>query len=155
MKKQHRKNNFFNLILILTLVLSTFVLSRVESTAASATASTNAHMSKSEIKTDNIPAGSKIFAQQKVEPSKQTVKKESLPLKKEASSESKKSISRFFLAMIGVLLSSLAIFGGLKAYNHFASNKHSAFDNKKSKSSLESPKNFKESINSFLEKTDK
>lgn len=64
-------------------------------------------------------------------------------------------ILKFLLAMLGVVVSSLAIFGGLKFYKKFVLKKSSKTDNIDYNKSLESPKTFKEAINIFLDKTDK
>ncbi len=67
----------------------------------------------------------------------------------------KYSLFKFFMAMLGVLVSSLAIFLGLKFYKKIMAKKGSMPDNFGHPNSLESPKNFKEAINLFLDKTDK
>lgn len=62
---------------------------------------------------------------------------------------------KFLIAMLGVLVSSLAIFIGLKFYKKIVLKsdlKQSDIDYDKT---LESPKNFKEAINLFLNKTNK
>lgn len=67
----------------------------------------------------------------------------------------KYAIFKFLLAMAGVLLSSLAIFAGLKFYKKIVLKsdlKQGEIDYDKT---LESPKNFKEAINLFLHKTRK
>lgn len=65
------------------------------------------------------------------------------------------AIYKFLMAMLGVILSSLAIFLGLKLYQKFVLKKSSKFDNIKNDKTLESPKDFKEAINIFLDKTEK
>lgn len=62
---------------------------------------------------------------------------------------------KFFVAMMGVLVSALAIFAGLKIYKKFVLKNNSKLDNVDYDKSLESPKDFKEAINLFLDKTDK
>ncbi len=67
----------------------------------------------------------------------------------------KYAIFKFLSAMLGVLLSCLAIFGGLKFYKKIVLKsdlKQTEIDYDKT---LESPKNFKEAINLFLHKTNK
>jgi hypothetical protein len=140
----------------MTLVFSTLVFSGVESTSALA-----ADADKITAKTDNLPADSKIFAPQKPESTKELkaseldIKKNPSVFKKEADSKPKKKFARFFIAMLCVLFSSLAIFGGLKLYKYLASKKGLSSKNSTNKQSLESPKTFKETINLFLDKTDK
>jgi len=62
---------------------------------------------------------------------------------------------RFLMAMLGVIVSSAAIFLGLKLYQKFVLKKGLSSDEKDYENTLESPKDFKEAINSFLSKTDK
>lgn len=65
----------------------------------------------------------------------------------------KYALLKFLIAMLGVLLSCLAIFAGLKFYKKIVLKsdlKQTEFDYDKT---LESPKNFKEAINLFLHKT--
>lgn len=63
-------------------------------------------------------------------------------------------IFKFLGAMLGVLVSSLAIFGALKLYKKFIINAGARGEDD-STDSLDSPKDFKEAINLFLDKTDK
>lgn len=65
------------------------------------------------------------------------------------------TILKFLVAMAGVLLSSLAIFGGLKLYKKFILKNNTKTDNINYGNTFESPKTFKEAINIFLDKTDK
>lgn len=65
------------------------------------------------------------------------------------------AVFKFFMAMLGVLVSALAIFLGLKIYQKFVLKNNSKLDNIKRDKTLESPKDFKEAINIFLDKTDK
>lgn len=67
----------------------------------------------------------------------------------------KYGLFKFFIAMAGVLISCLAIFGGLKLYKKILLKSSAKFDNIDYNKSLESPKDFKEAINLFLDKTDK
>lgn len=67
----------------------------------------------------------------------------------------KSPIFKFVLAMLGVLLSSLAIFLGLKIYKKFILKNNEKFDNIDYNKNLESPKDFKEAINLFLDKTNR
>lgn len=61
---------------------------------------------------------------------------------------------KFFVAMVGVLVSAGAIFLGLKIYKKFVLKQNQNIDNT-DYSTLLSPKNFKDAINMFLDKTDK
>lgn len=62
---------------------------------------------------------------------------------------------RFLLAMLGVLVSSGAIFLGLKLYKNVILKNNTKLDNLDYNKTLDSPKDFKEAINLFLDKTDK
>lgn len=62
---------------------------------------------------------------------------------------------KFFISMLGVLLSALAIWLGLKLYKKFILEKNSKLDNIDYDTTLESPNDFKEAINLFLYKTDR
>lgn len=63
-------------------------------------------------------------------------------------------IAKFLFAMLGVLISAGAIFLGLKFYKKFILKQNQNLDNT-DYNTLHSPKNFKEAINMFLDKTDK
>ena len=67
----------------------------------------------------------------------------------------KYGLLKFFLAMLGVLVSSGAIFLGLKFYKKFVLKNNAKLDDIDYDKTLESPKDFKEAINLFLDKTDK
>ena len=67
----------------------------------------------------------------------------------------KKGLSKFFMAMLGVFISSIIIFAGLKLYIKLVLKNKRNSDNINYDKDLESPKNFKEAINLFLKKTDK
>ena len=62
---------------------------------------------------------------------------------------------KFVLSMLGVLVSSLAIFLGLNFYKKFVLKNNAKSDNIDYSKNLESPKTFKEAINLFLNKSDK
>lgn len=62
---------------------------------------------------------------------------------------------KFFSAMFGVLVSALAIFAGLKLYKKFILKNNIGGANINFNKTLESPRDFKEAINLFLDKTDK
>lgn len=64
-------------------------------------------------------------------------------------------ILKFFSSMFGVLISALAIWGCLKLYKKIALKSNSKLDNLDYDKNLESPKDFREAINLFLNKTDK
>ncbi len=61
---------------------------------------------------------------------------------------------KFFGAMFGVVASALAIFLGLKFYQKFVKKNNSKFDNFNFSDTLQAPKDLKEAINQFLDKTE-
>jgi len=67
----------------------------------------------------------------------------------------KYAIFKFLITMVGVLVSSLAIFAGLKVYKKFVLKNDAKQGDIDYDKTLESPKNFKEAINLFLNKTRK
>lgn len=62
-------------------------------------------------------------------------------------------IIKFLTAMLGVAVSALAIFVGLKIYKKFVLKNDTKTSDIDYNESLESPKDFKEAINIFLDKT--
>lgn len=62
---------------------------------------------------------------------------------------------KFLLAMLGVLFSSLAIWASLKIYKKLVLKNDAKQSETDYDKTLESPKNFKEAINLFLNKTNK
>jgi len=67
----------------------------------------------------------------------------------------KYNLFKFCTGMLGVLISSLTIFFCLKLYKKFFLKNKSNQENIDYDKTLESPKDFKEAINLFLDKTDK
>ena len=65
------------------------------------------------------------------------------------------TLIKFFGSMCGVFLSALVIWGSLKLYQKLAAKSSSKLDNVDYSKTLESPKDFKEAITLFLNKTDR
>lgn len=65
------------------------------------------------------------------------------------------AVLKFLATMLGVLISALAIFIGLKTYKKFILKNDVKLSNIDYDKTLESPKDFKEAINLFLDKTNK
>lgn len=65
------------------------------------------------------------------------------------------TLIKFFSAMFGVLVSILVIWLSLILYKKFMLKNNSKLDNVDYDKTLESPKDFKEAINLFLDKTDR
>lgn len=64
-------------------------------------------------------------------------------------------ILKFFASMLGVVVSALVIWIVLKLYKKFVFKANSKLDNTDYNTTLESPKDFQEAINLFLDKTDR
>lgn len=62
---------------------------------------------------------------------------------------------KFFTAALGVLVSIAAIWVCLKLYKKFMLKDNAKFDKINYNTNLEAPKDFREAINLFLEKTDR
>lgn len=145
MKKNQR---IINLFFILTLLFSTFIYTKVECWAVISDVPTIQHQStqnvsdKKNIKSDNTNLGS-------------IPQKNAYALSHMEKTGFKYSFLKFFIAMFGVLLSSLAIFIGLKVYKKLILKDNEKFDNIDYDKTLESPKDFKEAINLFLDKTNR
>lgn len=149
MKKQ-QLYRFSHFIFILTMTFSTLVFSGVECRGLSTVSQTQSPAAEAR-KTDVVPANSKIFSPNGVKkPETKTTAQSTIVLKKE-----EKWYVGFLKAMLGVLFSSLALYGGLNLYKTFVLKTGSNKNNKKNISPLESPKTFKDALNSFLGKTDK
>lgn len=136
------RQKILNLILIIAITCSTLVFTRVESIAADIvptvqTTSTEKQTNQDVKKTATIP------------------EKNAYAMEHMQKTGLKYAFFKFLLAMLGVLVSALAIFAGLKFYKKIVLKsdlKQSEIDYDKT---LESPKNFKEAINLFLNKTNK
>ena len=147
MKKKSKK--ILNFIIIISLIFSTFVIIEGESYAFASplAAATTANADK---------AVSKTNTQKNIS----TVQPKATEIKTKTLKEAKKfgfkySLYKFFTAMFCVLISTIAIFLGLKIYKNIILKNNLKADNLDYEKNLESPKNFKEAINLFLDKTDK
>ena len=142
LNQQKLQNNIFKIILSLVLLLTPVFIGVNGNISLCAVAQSNVSDSTQTIKPQTIPEKNMEAIS---EIGKNGVKQGGL----------KQSLFRFFMAMLGVVVSSLAIFGGLKLYQKFGLKNTAALDEKDYENSLESPKDFKEAINLFLNKTDK
>ena len=130
---------FRNFVIIFIAIFSIFVFSKGESFA---------------IAPENSPTVEKTVSQDDSSP--QTIlEKNAYDLSHMQKTGYKYGIYKFFTAMFGVLVSVIAIYFGLKLYKKIALKNNEKLDNIKFDKSLESPKDFKEAINLFLDKTDK
>lgn len=143
MKKNQLKILSFTLIFA---IFSTLVFTGVESYAAATTTSPINQAGK--LNLPNKQVTPKL-------PDRTQKMKEALKTNNPSKFGVKKVLFKFFLAMLGVLVSAFAIFMGLKLYKKIILKNNSASDNINYNNSLESPKDFKEAINIFLDKTDK
>lgn len=140
MKKNMKILNF---IIILMLFFSTIVFSGIESFALDS----------------HIPATQTMTGEKQSD--NNAIKHSTIPEKNAyALTHMKKNgikygILKFLMAMIGVIISSLAIFLGLKIYKKFILKNDAKLGNMDYDKTLESPRDFKEAINLFLNKTKK
>jgi hypothetical protein len=144
MKKQRK---IFSIIIVITAIFSILVLTRVESFAQT-------------VETTPTPAVSTVSTTQlqptnSVDIPKTIPEKNVYTLAHMQKTGFKYRVFKFFTAMFGVLISSLAIFFGLKFYKKFMLKNNQKLDNIDYDKSLESPKDFKDAVNLFLDKTDK
>ncbi len=130
---------FRNFAIIFVAIFSIFVFSRGESFAFAQ---------------ENPPGVEKSVSQDNSAP-QSILEKNAYELSHMQKTGYKYGIYKFFTAMFGVLVSIIAIYFGLKLYKKIALKNNEKLDNIKFDKSLESPKDFKEAINLFLDKTDK
>ena len=140
------KRHHLNSIIIFTAIFSTLALGGVETFAIEAPDTTAVSTAQTTVPTEQL----KPIDNTTIQPALPKVAPENLKPEQRPA-----PILKFLLAMLGVVISSLAIFGGLKFYKKFVLKKNSKTDNINYNNSLESPKTFKEAINIFLDKTDK
>lgn len=139
--KNHLKT--FNLILILMACFSTFTFVRVESYAATnPTQNVQTKVTQEQTKPNDLK-------------SETIAKKNAYALNHPEKTGFKFFVLKFFTAMLGVAISALAIFLVLKLYKKLMLKSNKKLDNMNYDITLESPKDFKEAINLFLDKTDK
>lgn len=137
------RRKILNLILIIAITCSTFVFTGVESFAADSqapavqTASTEKQIDQDVKKPATIP------------------EKNAYAVTHMEKTGFKYAVAKFLIAMFGVLVSSLAIFAGLRIYKKFILQKDTKYANIDYDKTLETPKDFKEAINLFLNKTRK
>ncbi len=74
---------------------------------------------------------------------------------KDEKNDFKDILIKFFMSMLGVLLSSVAIILGLKLYKKLILKNNSKLNNIDYDKTFDTPKDFKEAINLFLDKTNK
>lgn len=139
--KKHSK--VLKLIIFLVILFSTFVKTKVESFALN-----------SQFPTVQTIAGTN-------QPEKHITKPSTIPEKNAYAlthmekTGFKYTILKFLMAMLGVLVSALAILLGLKIYKKLIFKNDAKINNIDYDKTLESPRNFKEAINIFLNKTKK
>lgn len=140
MKKQLK---ILNIIVILAIIFSTLVFTGVESFAINS-------------QTPNVQTAAKTKQEEKNIAKPSTIpEKNSYAITHMNKTGFKFAMLKFLIAMFGVLVSCLAIFLGLKFYKKLVSHGNNKFNNIDYDKTLESPKDFKEAINLFLDKTNK
>lgn len=155
-----------NLIFIITAIFSALVLTGVETFAKSDMQADNVLLAIATPASTSVPAPTALTttsktATQTTKPAPQEQKPQSIPQKNVykithmKQHSLKASLFKFVLAMLCVLISSLVILTGLKFYKKIGLKNKSKTDNIDYSKSLDSPKDLKEAINIFLNKTDK
>lgn len=135
-----------NLILIFTIIISAFIIAVNPIFAAQTPVASS------------IPANTSTTQTQAEQP---MVKTQSIPQKNayQLTHMEKKgfkyAVFKFFISMFWVIVSALLIFLGLKFYKKMILKNNAKIDKIDYDKTLESPKDFKEAINLFLDKTDK
>lgn len=163
------KRKILNLTFITAIMFSTLVFTGVEAFAVEPQSKQSVNLQSRvgllthQHQADNtliaaVPAAQNAASDKQI-PTTDAKKPEAIPQKNAYAMEKntgfKYAIIKFLTAMLGVLLSCLAIFAGLKFYKKIVLKsdlKQTEIDYDKT---LESPKNFKEAINLFLHKTRK
>ena len=138
-----------NLIIIFNIIFSALVFTGGESFAFAAS-STNPQVQIPQPPVAQTPANAANVNYPKTIPQKNAYE-----LAHAGQSGFKYQVYKFFTAMFAVLVSALAIFFGLKIYKKVLLKKNLNLDNIDYDKTLETPKDFKEAINLFLDKTDK
>lgn len=142
------QKKILNSLLIITAIFSTLVFTGVE-TFAKIEATKPVAQTPTTTATTQAPQAQKASSPQNI-PQKNVYK---ITHMKQHSL--KASLFKFVIAMLCVLISSLVLLLGLKFYKKFSLKNKSKTDNMDYNKSLDSPKDLKEAINLFLEKTDK
>lgn len=146
MKKNLKQN--LNIVLIFTFILSTFFLTNIKCYAADTA--------------QPQPAGASSLSGNQIPQPAAGYQPASIPQKNASAlthlnkqDDFKVNALKFLLAMLGVLVSALAIFLVLKLYKKVTLKNNLNLGDIDYDKTLESPKDFKEAINIFLDKTDK
>ena len=145
--KKHR-NKKLNLILIFTIIFSTLVFTGVESFALEAAPAVKSPQSQKTVLKQNSNV-------QTTAATSTIPEKNAYALTHMEKTGFKYGVFKFFIAMFGVLVSAVAIFLGLNFYKKIVMNNSAKLDNIDYDKNLESPKDFRDAINIFLDKTDK
>lgn len=139
-KKQQLNHNLISVFVIFTILFTGAFAISCNSTFAA-----------------NVPPQNTVST---ASPTEKTLSTDSIPeknateLKHFGQKGMQNGLIKFGLGMLGVLISAAIIFFGLKLYQKFIMKKVSAPDSFGQKNSLDSPKDMKEAINLFLDKTD-
>lgn len=154
--KQNQKNNLKRLILVLA--LSTLVFTGVEVSAEITQTQALSPVSATAAAKQNEVQAPSVLPTNFQKPSENvtTIPAENAKVIQDIEKKGFKStLVKFLLAMLGVVVSAGAIFLGLKFYKNVVLKGGTTNEVISIENSLHSPKDFKEAINLFLNKTDK
>lgn len=146
-----KKLSFLNLSFIIIAIFSTLAFARVENVSISSVAYA-----------EQLQASQQVLQQtvndkknEQVDDAPQSIPEKNIhTLKTMDKNSTKYKVFKFFVSMLGVAISALAIYGGLKLYKTIISRaslfpKEPKYDN-----TLETPTDFRTAINMFLKKTE-
>lgn len=139
-----RRCNSMVLFFILTIIISVFAFSDVKSFAVNTSAPVAQTLTPETARAVNEAKDTLKFAQ-----------KNNVAFNHPEEKGFSYAIYKFLMAMLGVVISAIAIFLGLKVYKKFILRNDTKHENIDYNKSLTGPRDFKEAINIFLAKTDK
>ena len=143
-----------NLILTLAIIFSTLVFTGVESFAIdSQTLSQIPSAQPPAVQAPAVQTLSGKQVEQNAEKPSTIPEKNAYAMEHMPKTGFKYAFFKFLITMLGVLVSSAAIFVGLKFYKKIVLQNNAKSANVDYDKTLESPKDFKEAINLFLNKT--
>ncbi len=146
-----KKLSFLNLSFMIVAIFSTLAFARVENVFSSSVA----YAEQSQVTQQVSQQTENNKKPVRIDDAPQSIPEKNIQtLKTMDKNSTKYKVFKFFVSMLGVAISALAIYGGLKLYKTIISRaslfpKEPKYDN-----TLETPTDFKTAINMFLKKTE-